>query len=169
MIKKTIFIVLVVGLSWLSCFNVDAGSAYSVASVVSEANKTQWFNAVKTGDFDQVERLLLLDKRLLTVRTWDSYDALLLAICHGHNELVKYLLALGADRETVCVLEETALHKAVKAKNRFLVDLLLQKDVSFSACNIEGKRAVDLSADGEIPEKLIQKNREMIRLKLVTQ
>jgi len=164
MIKKTIFIVLVVGLSWLSCFNVDAGSAYSSASVVSEADKIQWFDAVTKGDVDEVKRLFRMDNRLLTVCTRDSYDALLLAICHGHNELVKYLLDCGADCEVPCPRGETALHKAVKAKNLHLVDLLLKKGVNFLARNTEGKLAVDLSVDKNITQLLINaaaKNSEL--------
>jgi len=94
-----------------------------------------FFDAVRSGNIEKVNRLLLKSPALLKAKTegvWNDDTALHLAAAAGNNEMVKFLLQKGADvnaKDTACI---TPLHLAALHGSESVVESLLAAGASMN-------------------------------------
>lgn len=88
--------------------------------------------AVKDGDLDAARRLLQEDKTALSALTEHNESPLYLAALFNHVDMVRLLLALGADPRAVTKGRLCALYEAVRNGWADVVRLLLQVQINWA-------------------------------------
>ena len=113
------------------------------------ANKVRFFLALKTGDLNQVKILVGKDPDLIRARTewgvasegyyWPlGYNAIHWAAGIGDVELLKYLLAEGADINSRTKSGSTPLHIAILMRRPEIAALLISWKADTNAQNAQG-------------------------------
>lgn len=133
-------------------------------------NKVQFLIALRTGDLDQVKKLVEKDPNLLHLRTElggavsfgyyspADFTALHWAAGTGDEPLLRYLRACGADVNATTKIGMTPLHVAVLMGRAEIARLLLTHVVDLNAQNAVGQTALHLAVlrnNVEITELLL--------------
>lgn len=89
--------------------------------------------ACQTGDLEIAKLLLSLIGSDVNCHGVNAVTPLQVAIQHGHEDLIEFLLTQGADLEAEDFNGRTALHYAAVEKNLAVLDLLLKKGANICA------------------------------------
>jgi ankyrin repeat protein len=116
---------------------IEAGVDVTLAD---EAGNAALHQAAGRGDAEVVRLLLSRSTAELNVRGQRGMTPLLLALTHGHAEVVKYLLEEGADATLADEDGNTALYQAVELDQAEIVRLLLSR--SKAELNVRGERGM---------------------------
>lgn len=95
-------------------------------------------DAVRSGDIAAVDSLLSADPGLLELRTLHENTPLMLAVWHGHDDVVKLLLDRGADVGARNEREGTAMHYAALFGHPDAIDLLAANGADVDALDDGG-------------------------------
>jgi len=107
---------------------------------------SDWAEAVRGGNMEQLKQLLLEDSELINIPV-DTYGrrALHLSVNKYHHEIVFYLLSEGAHvNEKAGRDEDTPLHEACKINNVELIHLLLRFGADPTLTNRQRKKPEDV-------------------------
>lgn len=99
-----------------------AETGYEVKSDAPKLHKAAWSN-----DLQKVKELLSSPKAVVDAKDSEGRTALLLACARGHVEVVKELLAKGAEVGALDRSKKSALRKAVDCRRLACVQLLVGK------------------------------------------
>ena len=92
--------------------------------------------AIQEGDFEAVKQLITDDVNAITRRSaMYGTTALHMAAYYGHQEIIKELIAKGADVNARTNEGDTSLHKAVAEGNKEAVELLITAGADVNARN----------------------------------
>lgn len=105
------------------CVVVMMDMARSQEGVQNEA----LVNAGAHGQLSQLRALLLEPGVNVNITDGLGETALYAAVCHGHVEAARLLLAAGADANIACSMSWMALHAIARSGNQAMVDLLLEE------------------------------------------
>lgn len=89
--------------------------------------------ACQTGDLEIAKLLLTLVGSDVNCHGENDATPLQLAVQHGHEDLIEFLLTQGADLEAEDFNGRTALHYAAVEKNLGVLDILLKKGANICA------------------------------------
>jgi len=111
------------------------------------------FEACAIGDRARVEEILRTRPDLLDAHASDGFTPLTLACYFGHEEVVKHLLALGAnvDLKATHAMAVAPLHAAVAGRHETITGLLLDAGANPDAASHGGWRPVmQAAAHGDL-------------------
>jgi ankyrin repeat protein len=116
---------------------------------------SDFFTAVRTGDFVATDRLLRIDPQLVTYRSDDSMTPLQLALVFGRNvAVVKRILRETQDIDARNAEGQTALHLAVRHQSLAGIQTILEHGASGNVADIHGNTPLSSAAvwddDGRI-------------------
>ncbi len=122
---------------------------------------SDFFTAVRTGDFVATDRLLKIDPQLITYRTDDSMTPLQLALVFGRNvAVVKRILREPQDVDARNAEGQTALHLAVRHPMLAGIETILEQGASRNVADIHGNTPLSSAAvwdkDGRITLLLLK-------------
>jgi len=109
---------------------------------------TKLFGLMRAGRLLDVQRLVFLDKRLLTVQDAVGSTPLHLAVKRDDVSMAKLLINLGAKVETQDMAGRTALYLAARRDHTALVNLLLRHGASPSSRTIKGDTPLQAAPRG---------------------
>jgi ankyrin repeat protein len=98
--------------------------------------------AAKSGDIEKVKGLLTTDATLLDARDRDASTPLHCAAWKGHQDIVEFLLKVGADVSAQNSNEHwgtTPLHAAAHANQAAIAELLIEHGADPNAQDLNGK------------------------------
>jgi hypothetical protein len=118
---------------WLVIFFILVLSVFLISSCATSpgireervvVNQKVFFNAVESGDYDEVKRLVEAGADVNAKDNY-GYTALMLATQQGHTEVIKLLIEAGADVGARDNQGRTACNMAFSYGNREIVQLLI--------------------------------------------
>lgn len=123
---------------------IDVGGLGQVDLSVAEEELVE---AVKYGDPALAKRAIErgVDVNQAFSYEWHNNRPLFLAALNGHPDVVKVLLAAGADPNRVNPLERAALHGAIYADNAEVIRTLLEAGASIGAKDVSGRTPMGMA------------------------
>jgi len=120
----------------------------AIALLTQYRSEYDIFEAASLGKLEIVSRLLREDPDLLNSFSPDGFTILGLASFFGHHELVRYLLASGADPNIASdnTLKVTPLHSACAASDFNIADMLIRKGADVNAKQAGGYTPIHSAA-----------------------
>ena len=106
-------------------------AAYSFLAVTNESI----VEAAKYGDLKTIKTILEKDPTMLNVKSQDGYTALHWACMRAHWDVVKYLVAKGADLNVVGGDGGTQINWAVHHDNVEIIKLLVENGAKLNIQN----------------------------------
>jgi len=104
--------------------------------------KKEIVKAAKAGSLERVKALVEADSTLVHVRDSDGSTALHCAVWKGHQEVVAYLLSIGADvnaHNSNGHWGTTPLHAAAHANQAVIAQMLIDHGADVNARDLDGK------------------------------
>lgn len=104
--------------------------------------KKEIIKAAKAGSRERVKALVEADNTLVDVRDSDGSTALHYAVWKGHQEVVAYLLSIGADvnaHNSNGHWGTTPLHAAAHANQPAIAQMLIDHGADVTARDLNGK------------------------------
>lgn len=103
-------------------------------------------NAAATGNVEQLQKIIAIDKKYANVRVHHNWTPLHYAAGNGHLECVRALVAHGADVNTkTSMISWTPLHLAVRGGHDEIVKELLMHKAAVHALNGYDETPLDLA------------------------
>ena len=111
------------------------------------------YSAAKAGRLEECETLIELGanvnfkKEDSNGENEDEYSPLMIATRNGHMDIVRLLLANGADTQLLSKEENTVLHIAASIGDENLCSIFLENNCSPYTLNIHGQTPIDVAAE----------------------
>ncbi|MFC7373206.1 ankyrin repeat domain-containing protein [Fictibacillus iocasae] len=128
--------------------------------------QTAYFQAVENGNIEEVQSHLSNDQMLANAENEHGLTALGLASHYGHIEMVRQLLAAGAEINAMShsllpfIPSNTALHAAISGRQPAeLISLLIEHGADVNAIDSEGHKPIQTAAfegNVEIAKRLLE-------------
>ncbi len=125
--------------------------------------------AVKTGNLEEVHKLIEEDPDVVHARTREWSTPLHVAIQAGHYDIVELLIEKGADINAKNINGNTPLHTAVSQEQTTMIELFLRKKAAGLDIGFDIKNNGDEdNPDGYTPIELAEKQNSIIIAKLLS-
>ena len=110
----------------------------ALLTATDSGRRTPLSYAIRSGQLSAVKYLLQQDKEQLLARSLHNYSALLLAVVHGHSEIIAYLLEQGASLLERDMFDNTPLLLAGEHGHKEIVAYLLNEGANTTVVSSEG-------------------------------
>lgn len=123
----------------------------SAVSVISSKHLDELLSACQAGDLPRVKKMIKEDSSLLFAKDLSGRSALHFACSYGRYDIVKYLLSLGADPDSISNSGETPLHVACISGQARIIQLLVSHVSDIDATDKKGQTPTHYAVlNGEI-------------------
>ena len=113
------------------------------------------FDAVKSGALAKIEELFKSDPNLVGAKDFEGYTPLHLAVYYNRKEVVKYLLAGGANVNAKCRFGFTPLHMAAEGASKEITELLLARGADVNASENHGIKPLHFAVNPGIGDEFV--------------
>lgn len=126
-------------------FKMQIRGCLLIVLLSSSVHSADIYEAIDSGYVEQMVMLLEQNPGLLDAKNIDGMTPLILAAYRGHNEIVKTLLAMGADASIGDNENSGPIHNAAVGGHNDVIGLLLGHGVDINARDDNGMTALSFS------------------------